>query len=140
MIFSVCIELVNMLDCVSESIGEFVRWELSDCTTAVLWDAASRNCSKLCIILVYFLSSLFFQHFVKVQAVPPYNSTDIAKALKNSDFILSEKLKLQMVDNLSISVCVFTMHMVTLLSVDEILLPRYVNGLLTSKVRNLVWK
>ena len=54
-----------------------------------------------------------------------YSSTDMVTHLKNSCFVLSD---FYMVDNLSIAVHVFPMRMLTLLSIDEILLPRYMNG------------
>ena len=52
----------------------------------------------------------------------------ICTAWKNSRFILSEKLDFHMVDNLLITVHAFPTHILTSLSVDEILLPRYVKG------------
>ena len=51
--------------------------------------------------------------------VQAYNSTDTATAWKKSDFL--------MVVNLSIAVYALPMCMLTLLLVDEILLPRYGN-------------
>ena len=60
--------------------------------------------------------------------VHPYRSTDIATAEKNSCFILSEKSNLRMTDNQSIVVTnVLSMRIFVSLSVDEILLLRYVN-------------
>ena len=55
----------------------------------------------------------------------PYSSTDTATTSKNSHFVLSERSNFHMVDNLS--VLAFPMHMLTSLSVDEILLLRYMN-------------
>ena len=74
-----------------------------------------------------FQSSFFFKCFIKIQVVQPYNSTDIATATawKNSHFILSERL--YMVINQSIAVHGISMLQLTLLSVDEILLLRYMN-------------
>ena len=48
----------------------------------------------------------------------PYNSIDTATALKKSHFILSEIRFFHMMDNLSIAVHVFTVHMLTSFSVD----------------------
>ena len=72
-----------------------MRWVASGYVTAVLWGAASMINSK--------------QH--KVQVVEPYNSTDSATALKNSCFVLSERLDFHMLNNLSIAVHAFPMHM-----------------------------
>ena len=51
--------------------------------------------------------------------VHQYSSTGKAAAWKKSDF--------RMIDNLSIAVHAFSVRMLTSLSVDELLLPRYVN-------------
>ena len=67
------------------------------------------------------LCSFFSKHFVKVQVVQPYNSIDTVTAWKNSCFILPEIR----VPYVPIAVNAFHTHMLTLLSVDEILLPRY---------------
>ena len=75
-------------------------------------------------ILVSFQSSFFSDPFIKVKRVKLFNSTDTAT--KNSRFILPERLEFHLVDNLSIAVYAFPMHMLTMLSVDDILLPRYV--------------
>ena len=99
-----------------------MRWEVSGRKAAVLRDAASRirsNRTKY--------SSLFFMHFATIQVVSPYSSTDIVTAWKKFRFILSERSDFHMIDNLGIAVHSFAMHMLTSLSVDEILLPRYVN-------------
>ena len=58
--------------------------------------------------------------------VQPYNITNIAIAWKESHFILSKRSYIHMVFNLNIAVHVFPMGMLTSVSVDEILLPRYV--------------
>ena len=57
----------------------------------------------------------------------PFSSTDLAMAGKNSHFILSARSDFHMINNLSIAIHAFPMYILTLLSVDEILLPRYVN-------------
>ena len=56
-----------------------------------------------------------------------YNSTYTATAGNKSRFILSEKSDFHMIDNLSIATHDFAKLMLTSLSVDEILLLRYVN-------------
>ena len=58
-----------------------------------------------------------------------YNSADITTDRKRSRFILSERSDFHMLDNLSVTVHSFPMRMLILLSVDEILLLRYVNWL-----------
>ena len=54
-------------------------------------------------------------------------STNTATAWKNSHFILSERSDFLMVDNLSIALHALPKYMLTSLSVDEILLPKYIN-------------
>ena len=61
------------------------------------------------------------------EASAPYSSTDTDS--KKSHFILIERSYLNMIDNLPIAVHAFPMRMLTSLSVDEILLPKYVNCL-----------
>ena len=80
-----------------------------------------------CRILVQYPLVFFFMRFVSVHMVLPYSSTDIATAWKKSRFILSERSDFYMIDNLSITVHAFTRRMFISLSVDEILLPRYLN-------------
>ena len=70
---------------------------------------------------------LFFMCFVSVLVVHPYSSMDTVTACKKSCFILLDRPELHIIDNLSIAFHTFTRHMLTSLSVNEILLPRYVN-------------
>ena len=63
-------------------------------------------------------------HFLGVQVVHSYSSTNMAG--KNNHFILSERSDFHRIDNLLISDHAFSIHMLILLSIDEILLPRYV--------------
>ena len=65
--------------------------------------------------------------FIRVHVVHPYSKIDTAIAEKKSCFILSERSDFYMVNNLSMAVYAFTWHMLTSFSVDEILLPKYVN-------------
>ena len=67
--------------------------------------------------------------------VQVYSSSNMATARKNSYFILSTQSYLHIADNLSIVVHASLMHMLTSLSVDEILLPRYMNW--TTNFRSL---
>ena len=78
-------------------------------------------------ILAYFPSNFFSMLFVKFLVVHPYISIDTAIASKNYHFILSERSYFHMINNLSITAHTFPMCMLTSLSVDEILLPRYMN-------------
>ena len=104
-----------------------MRWEVSGSTTAVLWSFTSRTCSKqhtapLCCSHLAFCTNVSLD-----QVVHPYSSTDMATAWKNSHFISLDGLNLHIIDNLSIAVYALPMYILTLLSVDGILLPRYVN-------------
>ena len=77
---------------------------------------------------VFYVSHFFLQTFrLRVQAVQPYSSTDNTSLWMNSCFVLSEISDFQLVDNLSVAVYAFPMCMLMSLSVDEILLPRYMN-------------
>ena len=57
----------------------------------------------------------------------PYSTTDMANTWKNSHFILLERSDFHMINNLSIVIYNFPVHILSLLSVDEILILRYVN-------------
>ena len=103
----------------------FVRWEVSGSTASVLWCVTSRICSKQHSAFLY---NLFSTSFVNIQVLHPYSSTDTATAYKKSCFILSERSSFHMINNLSVAIHAFAMCMLTLLSVDEILLSRYVNS------------
>ena len=65
--------------------------------------------------------------FVSIRVVHPYCIMDTATACKKSHFILWDKSDFPMIDNLSIAFHIFDRFMLTSLSVDEMLLPRYVN-------------
>ena len=80
-----------------------------------------------CSILVQLPSNLFSRRFVRVQVVQPYNRTDITTAWKNCHFNLSVRSDFHMTDNLFVADHAFPIRVLTSLSVDEILLPRYVN-------------
>ena len=68
---------------------------------------------------------------LKSKVVQPYNSTDTATFWKSSSFILSERSDFHMVVNQSIETQVLPMHMLTLLSADEIWDTLRVSDLLT---------
>ena len=76
-----------------------------------------------CSILVQLPSSLFSRRLVRVQLVQPYSSTDTTTAWKNCLFSLSVKSDFHMTDNLFIADHAFPIHVLTSLSVEEILLP-----------------
>ena len=72
-----------------------------------------------CSVLVQFLSSIFFTHFINVHLVHLYR--------KKSHFILLERSDFHMIESLIVVVHSFTRCILTSLSVDETLLLRYVN-------------
>ena len=66
-------------------------------------------------------------HFVSVHVVHLYSSRDTAIAWRKYRFILSDRSDFQRINNLSIEFHADTIRMFTSLSVDEMLLLRYVN-------------
>ena len=73
------------------------------------------------------INVFFSMCFASVHLVHLYRSTDTDTAWKKSRFIISDRSDFHMIDNLSIVVHAFAWCMLTPLSKDEILLPRYVN-------------
>ena len=57
----------------------------------------------------------------------PYSSIDTTAALKKLSFISSDRLDFHMIVSLSIAVHAFARRILMSLSVDEALLPRYVD-------------
>ena len=94
---------------------------------------------KACRILVYFHFIFFFVHFVSINVVQPYSSTDAATTWKKSCFILSERSDFPMINNWTVAVYAFTKCMLISLSVGEILLLRYVNWSINSRGLLLKW-
>ena len=89
------------------------KWSYNCCFV----EFASRICSKH---HAESLSSSYLAFSSGVlQVVQPYDSTDAARAWKNSRFISSENSEFYMVDNQSIAMRVLYMRMLTMLSVDE---------------------
>ena len=88
-------------------------------------------------ILVLLLPSFFSTHFVSTHVVHPYISIDTATAWKKSRIISSDRSEFYMIDNLSSIPC-FSKRMMTSLSVDEILLSRYMNW--STNFRDLPFK
>ena len=71
--------------------------------------------------------SFSLMRFVSVSMVHPWGSIDITTAWKKSRFILSNRSDFHMIDGILIAVHFFVRYILTSLSVDETLLPRYVN-------------
>ena len=78
-------------------------------------------------ILVQVPSNVFSRRFVMVQMVQPYSSTDITTTLKNCRFRLSASSDFHMTYNLFVASNASPIRVLISLSVDEILLPRYMN-------------
>ena len=78
-------------------------------------------------ILVQLPSSLFSSRFVRVQVVQPYSSTDTTTAWKNCLFNLSVRFDFHTTDNLFIAAHAFPIRALTSFSVEEMLLPKYLN-------------
>ena len=78
-------------------------------------------------ILVQFPSSFFSIRLVSVHVVQPYSKIDLIAAWKKLHFILSDKFDFCKIDNLSIAVYAFARRIFMTFSVDETMLPRYVN-------------
>ena len=88
-------------------------------TAAAFWGAAFRICSKQSSILVSFPPSFFFRWCIHtVVVIQPQFGRNLIVFHQRLDFHI---------DNLSIAIHAFLMCSLTSLSVDEILLPRYVN-------------
>ena len=73
-----------------------------------------------------FSSTFLAKCFVSVHVVHPYSSMDTATAWMKFLFILSERSYFRMIDNLSKVIHTFATNMLTPLSADGTLLPRYV--------------
>ena len=66
-------------------------------------------------------------NFVSIHVVHSYSSIDTTATWKKSCFISSDRFDLHIINSLPIVVHVFTRHILTSLSVDEMLLPRYMS-------------
>ena len=91
-----------------------------------------------CSILVQSPSSFFSMHFVSIHVVHPYSSIDTTAAWKKYYFILSDRSNFHIINKLLIAVHAFARRILTSLSVDEILLSRYVN--LSTNFRGLLFR
>ena len=108
--------------------GYLLRKEVSGRTAVVSWIVAYWISSKQHVAFLYSSHLAFFSlRFLSIRVVHPYSSTNTVTYCKKLRFILSDWLDFHMTDNLSIDVHSFSWHILTSLSVDEILLPRYVN-------------
>ena len=104
-----------------------MRWEASDRTALCFVGCCFRNSFNAKHgIFVSFPSGLFSMRFVSVHVVYPYNSMDKATGLKKTFlFYQIDKISIWSI-TFSIVVHAFTRHVLRLLSVDDIFLPRYV--------------
>ena len=108
-------------------LGWFARWEVDGCTIDVLKvlpRVVQNSTQDPCVVSIKFF---FSRISVKFQVVEPYRRTDTATPWKNSPFILSMKLDFHVVGNFAIVDHALSMSMLTLFSVNEIFLPRYMN-------------
>ena len=112
----------SYLDC-------FVRWEVICHTAASLYGIDSRIWSKQLQAFLYSYHRDFFSQYVSLifYLVHPCNCTYTTTALKTFRFISSEILDFHVIDYLSRAVKGITERILISVSVDEILLPSYVN-------------
>ena len=78
-------------------------------------------------ILVQLPSSFFSIRLVSAQVVHPYSSINTIATWKKLRFILSIRSDFHMTDNLSVAIHAFASRVLMSVSVDETLLPRWVN-------------
>ena len=113
------------LVCVTWTVCEMgCRWSYSRCFVGCCFQDLFKTVHS---ILVHFPSSFFSMYFVSVHVVHPYSSVDTAKAGKKYSFILLGRSDFHTIDNLSIPFHDFARCMLKSLSVDKMLLARYVN-------------
>ena len=127
--YSHVLESLWVHPCISSSVllGWFVRWEAGGWTAAVLWDVASRTCSKQHIAFLY-RSHLPFSYCILLVSIWCIHTEVMTqqKLGRNPFFVFSERSDFHMITYLSKAVHAFARCMLTLLSVDRILLPWYV--------------
>ena len=78
-------------------------------------------------ILVQLPSCFFYIRLVWVHVVHPYSRIDTTAAWKKLHSILSDRSDFYMIDNLSIALRAFASRLLMSFSVDETLLPRFLN-------------
>ena len=76
--------------------------------------------------------------FVSINVLDLYSSIDAAAAWKKSHFILLDRSDFHVIDSQLIAVHTFTEHILMSLSVDKMLLPKYVK--LSTNFRGLPFK
>ena len=104
-----------------------MRWEASGRTAVVLWRAASRICSKQHVAF-YCCYHLAFSPIVSLESSRSiYTVVRTRSQLGINPILFYQRSDCYMINKLSIAVHLFAMHVLTSLSVDEILLPKYVN-------------
>ena len=103
---------------------QFVWWEVSGQITVVFMSFTKHFPALLSS------SHLDFdlRRFVKVQLVKPYSRTNTVIAWTKTHFILSERSNVHLVFKLWITVCDFPLPDMISHSVDEILIPKYLNS------------
>ena len=106
-------------------LGWFLRWEVDGRIPVVLWGVASRIC------LIYLVAFLFHSYLVSSLCVLSTSMWYIHKVVLNKlllerNHVLFYRIE-DMFDCQSIAVSVSARRMLTSLSVDEIMLPKYAN-------------
>ena len=97
-------------------------------STAVFWgNGAFRIFQRALTILAFFQSLFFSMRFARISMVHPWNSMDKVTAWKKVRFILSLKSDLYMTINLLTAVHTIAKRTLASLSIDKMLLQRYVN-------------
>ena len=129
---------------VKRSIGEHHLWVHPYFSSSLIWMVLEMGgwCWYSCYFVVCYFQDLFniaprilvqfpfiffFLRFVSVHVVHPYSRIDTIAAWKKLHFSLSDKSDFHMIDNLSIVVHAFARRILMSFSVDETLLPRYMN-------------
>ena len=113
------------LDCFTRMVCEMEgKWPHSYCFVGFCLQYLFKTARS---ILALFPSSFSSMRLVRVQMVRPYSSIDSATTWKKSRFTLPTRSDFHTTENLSIAVHAFARRMLTSLSVDEMLLSRYVN-------------
>ena len=101
------------------------KWPYSCC---FMWCCFQDLINMARSIFVQFSSSFFFIRLVSIQVVHQYSSIDTTDVCKKMRFDLSDKRSdFHLIDNPSIAVHIFTSRILMSFSLDETLLPRYVN-------------
>ena len=111
-------------------LGWFVRWEVSGRTTAVLLGAVSSICWKH--PASFFCSSRLVFSLSISQEFRHCNRTVVPTRLQTRriSVLFYQRSDFHIVDNPSWEISAFSVHNLTSFSVNEILLPRLMNGFL----------